>query len=75
MIAATGGWGFIGAHNCVELARQGSRAAVVDNLSNAKPSALDRIRELAAGSDIGLVHADIRNAGHWQLMNPAGCPD
>jgi len=61
-VLATGGLGFIGAHTCVELARKGSRVVIIDNLSNTKPSALDRIRELAPGADIEWVRADIRDA-------------
>jgi UDP-glucose 4-epimerase len=72
---ATGGLGFIGAHTCVELAHQGSRLVIVDNLSNAKPSALERIRELAPGADIDFVRADIRDAAALDRVFGAGDVD
>lgn len=62
-VVVTGGLGFIGAHTCVELAREGIRPVIVDNLSNAKQSVLDRIRELAPSASIDFVRADIRDAG------------
>ncbi len=71
-VLATGGLGFIGAHTCVELAREGSRLVIVDNLSNAKPSALARIRELAPGADIEFVQADIRDAAALDRIFSAG---
>src|SRR5271156_4031975 len=71
-VLATGGLGFIGAHTCVELAREGSRLVIVDNLSNAKPSALDRIRELAPGAAIDFVQADIRDAAALDRIFSAG---
>ena len=61
-VLVTGGLGFIGSHTCVELARQGDRLVILDNLANAKLSVLDRIRELAPGSGIEFVRADIRDA-------------
>jgi UDP-glucose 4-epimerase len=61
-VLATGGMGFIGAHTCVELAREGNRVAILDNLANSKLSVLGRIRELAPGADIEFVQADIRDA-------------
>lgn len=71
-VLATGGLGFIGAHTCVELAREGSRLVVLDNLSNAKLSVLDRIRELAPGASIDLVRADIRDAAALDRIFAAG---
>jgi UDP-glucose 4-epimerase len=71
-VLATGGLGFIGAHTCVELAREGSRLVIVDNLSNAKPSVLDRIRELAPDANIDFVRADIRDAAALDRVLAAG---
>ena len=62
MIVITGGLGFIGSHCCVELAREGGRLVIVDNLANSRPSVLGRLRELAPGAAIDFVRADIRDA-------------
>lgn len=59
-ILVTGGLGFIGSHTCVALAQAGFRLTIVDNLSNAKRSVLDRIRGLAPG-EIDFHEADIRD--------------
>src|SRR6185503_68001 len=61
-VLVTGGLGFIGSHACVELAQAGDRLVIVDNLANAKPSVLDRIRELVPKAEIEFVRADIRDA-------------
>lgn len=71
-VLVTGGLGFIGAHTCVELAREGNRLVIVDNLSNAKPSVLDRIRELAPGASIDFVRADIRDGAALDRIFAAG---
>lgn len=72
MILVTGGLGYIGSHTCVELADQGNRLMIVDNLSNSKISALDRIRELATGAEIEFVRADIRDAVALESIFAAG---
>ena len=72
MILVTGGLGYIGSHTCVELAGQGNRLMIVNNLSNSKISALDRIRELAAGTEIEFVRADIRDAVALESVFAAG---
>ncbi len=61
-VLVTGGLGYIGSHTCVELARDGHRLLIIDNLGNAKPSVLERIRELAPGAAIEFVRADVRDA-------------
>jgi UDP-glucose 4-epimerase len=43
----TGGAGYIGSHMAVELMAAGHDVVVVDNLSNSKPSVLDRIERIA----------------------------
>lgn len=43
-ILVTGGVGFIGSHTVVELLNNGYEVVIVDNLSNAKSIALDRIK-------------------------------
>lgn len=44
-ILVTGGAGFIGSHTCVELLNAGYDIVVVDNFSNSKPEALNRIKK------------------------------
>ena len=62
MILVTGGLGYIGSHTCVVLAEAGYELAIVDNLSNSKPSVLERIRELSPrGARIALERADVRD--------------
>src|SRR3546814_9271490 len=51
-VLVTGGAGYIGSHTCVQLLETGARVVVVDNLDNASPTAVDRVRELA-GIDAG----------------------
>jgi UDP-glucose 4-epimerase len=59
-LLVTGGLGYIGSHTCVALAEAGHRLIVVDNLSNAKPSVLERLRELT-GASIEFHRADVRD--------------
>ncbi|HAS09201.1 MAG TPA: UDP-glucose 4-epimerase GalE, partial [Acidimicrobiaceae bacterium] len=58
-VLVTGGAGYIGSHTCVQLLEAGSRVVVVDNLDNASPVAIDRVRELA-----GLAADDPRLTFH-----------
>ena len=63
MILVTGGLGYIGSHTCVVLAEAGYELAIVDNLSNSKPSVLERICELAPkAAKITLHRADVRDS-------------
>ncbi len=51
-VLVTGGAGYIGSHTCVQLLEAGARVVIVDNLDNASPVAVDRVRELAGlGAD------------------------
>ncbi|HEX4927571.1 MAG TPA: UDP-glucose 4-epimerase GalE [Burkholderiales bacterium] len=61
MILVTGGLGYIGSHTCVVLAQAGYDLFIVDNLSNAKLQALDRVRELAPGRRIDFACIDLRD--------------
>ncbi len=45
-ILVTGGAGYIGSHTCVELLNGGFDVVILDNLSNSKQEALNRIEEL-----------------------------
>src|SRR5262245_56575636 len=58
-VLVTGGLGYIGSHTCVLLAAAGHRLVVVDNLSNAKPVVLERLRELT-GKDLEFHRLDLR---------------
>src|SRR4051812_223754 len=51
--------GYIGSHACVVLAQAGWRVVIVDNLSNAKRSVLERIEDLGQ-SKVGFHRADLR---------------
>lgn len=53
-VLVTGGAGYIGSHTCVELLNSGYGVVVVDNLCNANPKSLDRVRELT-GKDLALL--------------------
>jgi UDP-glucose 4-epimerase len=60
-VLVTGGLGYIGSHTCVALLAAGYRPVVVDNLCNAKPTVLDRIRRVARSTDIPFYRADVRD--------------
>jgi len=47
VILVTGGAGYIGSHTCVELLACGHDLVIADNLSNSKPSALERVAAVA----------------------------
>ena len=57
-ILVTGGAGFIGSHTCVELLEAGYDIIVLDNFSNSKPEALNRIKKIT-GRDFKFYEADI----------------
>jgi UDP-glucose 4-epimerase len=57
-ILVTGGAGYIGSHACVELLQAGCRVVVIDNLSNSKEAALDRVREVT-GKPLEFVKGDL----------------
>ncbi|MBI1752401.1 MAG: UDP-glucose 4-epimerase GalE [Acidobacteria bacterium] len=59
-ILVTGGAGFIGSHTVVELIARGHHPLVYDNLCNASPLALERVREIT-GKEIPFVEGDIRD--------------
>ena len=49
-ILLTGGAGYIGSHTAIELMSSGYEVVIVDNLSNSKASAVDRVAELSGQS-------------------------
>lgn len=57
-ILVTGGAGFIGSHTDVELLEAGHDIVIVDNYSNSKPEALERVRKIT-GKDFKFYQADI----------------
>ncbi|MBQ9375859.1 MAG: UDP-glucose 4-epimerase GalE [Ruminococcus sp.] len=59
-ILVTGGAGFIGSHTCVELLDAGYDIVVLDNFSNSKPEALNRIKKIT-GKDFKFYEADLLN--------------
>lgn len=56
----TGGTGYIGSHAVVELLSAGHDVFIVDNLSNSKPSVLERIARIA-GRRPGFAQIDVRD--------------
>lgn len=57
-ILVTGGAGYIGSHACVALLEAGYEVVVLDNLSNSKREAVDRVREIAA-RELAFCEADL----------------
>jgi UDP-glucose 4-epimerase len=57
-ILVTGGAGYIGSHACVELLEAGYRVVVMDNLSNSRETALERVREIT-GKPLDFVRCDL----------------
>ena len=57
-ILVTGGAGYIGSHTCVELLAEGHDVVVVDDLSNSKVEALERVQALA-GRSVEFHRADV----------------
>lgn len=59
-VLVTGGAGYIGSHTCLELLTAGHELVVVDNLSNSKVAALDRVQAIS-GRPLRFVKADLRD--------------
>ncbi len=57
-VFVTGGAGYIGSHACVELLEAGYDVIVMDNLSNSKEIALQRVREIT-DRPIKFIKADL----------------
>lgn len=56
-ILLPGGAGYIGSHTAVELLERGKEIIIVDNFSNSKPEALDKIRKIT-GKDFKFYQID-----------------
>lgn len=59
-VLVTGGAGFIGSHTVVELIEAGHEPVIVDNLSNAEESVIDRLASIT-GQPIEFHRVDIRD--------------
>ena len=46
-ILVTGGAGYIGSHTCIELMKSGYEVVIIDDLSNSKKIAVDRIEQIS----------------------------
>ena len=57
-VLVTGGAGYIGSHTCVELLDSGYDIVIVDNFSNSKPEALERIKKIT-GKTFDFYQADL----------------
>lgn len=60
-VLVTGGAGYIGSHTCVLLLEAGYDVVVLDNLSNSKLEAVNRIRSIT-GRDLKFVKGDIMDS-------------
>ena len=59
-ILVTGGAGYIGSHTCIELLDNGYLPVIIDNLSNSKTIAVERVKQIT-GKDIKFYKGDIRD--------------
>ena len=66
-ILVTGGAGYIGSHTCVELLNEGHELVIIDNLSNSKPEALNRVRTIT-GRDFSFYQQDVRDEKALQAI-------
>ncbi len=57
-VLVTGGAGYIGTHTCVELLMAGYEVVIVDNLSNSKETAVERVRKIS-GRDVRFYKIDL----------------
>ena len=57
-VLVTGGAGYIGSHTVVEMLGEGMDVVILDNFSNSKPKALERIREVSGG-DFAFEQVDL----------------
>jgi UDP-glucose 4-epimerase len=66
-VLVTGGAGYIGSHTCIELLEAGYEVIVVDNLSNSKEIALDRVEEIT-GKSIKFYKVDLLDKGELEKV-------
>jgi UDP-glucose 4-epimerase len=73
-IVVTGGAGYIGTHTVVLLLEAGHEVVVVDDFSNSKPAALERVAAIT-GADIELHAVDLLDPDHLDAAFAAGPAD
>ena len=66
-ILVTGGAGYIGTHNIIELIESGYDVVVVDNLVNSNPESLRRV-EKVTGTTIPFYEFDLRNQAQLDAL-------
>lgn len=66
-ILVTGGAGYIGSHTVVELLNSGYQVVVLDNLSNASVTALQRVERLT-GRTVSFIEGDVRDSGDLDAL-------
>ena len=66
-ILVTGGAGFIGSHTCVELLAAGHDVIIADNLSNAKPEAVENIAKITGKAPV-FYKVDVRDRSAMELI-------
>lgn len=59
-VLVTGGAGYIGSHACVALLEAGYEVVALDNLSNSKRGAIDRVEEIT-GKPLAFIEADMQD--------------
>jgi len=59
-VLVTGGAGYIGSHACVALLDAGYEVIALDNLSNSKRGAIERVEEIS-GRQVAFVQADMQD--------------
>ncbi|MBD3107690.1 UDP-glucose 4-epimerase GalE [Bacillus sp. AGMB 02131] len=67
MILVTGGAGYIGSHTCVELLNAGYELVIVDNLSNSKKEALNRV-QMITGKSFFFYEIDLCNKEDLEMV-------
>jgi UDP-glucose 4-epimerase len=70
-VLVTGGAGFIGSHTVVALLEAGHEPVVVDNLTNARKSVMERIAEIS-GRKVAFHEVDIRDGEAMQEIVAKG---
>ncbi|MFT5098297.1 MAG: UDP-glucose 4-epimerase [Lysobacterales bacterium] len=73
-ILVTGGAGYIGSHTCVELLNAGYEVVVVDNLSNSKETALERVSQIT-GKTVDFIKVDLLDMPALQKVFSEHRPD
>jgi len=73
-VLLTGGAGYIGTHTLVELYAAGHDAVVVDDLSNAQRSAIDRTSSIT-GRPIAFYESDVRDTARLREIFAAEHPE